>query len=355
MRLFPVSALATILLTSCLLAGPGLAAAGDVVTLKNGSTVYGEILDMIQGKVRVKTSFGTEETISIKWAEVAQITTDHPLPVRLQDGTVLVGTLVESEKGMLKVKMDPLGALVPVPFEMVAAVNPPAKPPVDIQGNITLGIAGASGNSELKNISALGDVVARSEQLRLTLIGRYVYGESNSQVAVRNSRGTVKVDFFTTKRAYLFTSAYFEQDTFQDLNLRTALGAGTGYQFIDKGDYKDLYKSGMQLYGEVGLAYFNEDFKIKPDQTSTRLRTSVRWDWPIITDKIVVYHYDEFFPSLDNIQDFYLTTDQGFILQIIRDFVMKLQVTYRYNNKPPPGIQSSDTIYLITFGYSIGK
>lgn len=111
----------------------------------------------------------------------------------------------------------------------------------------------------------------------------------------------------------------------------------------------------MQLYGEAGLGYFNEDFKIKPDQTSTRLRWSIKWDWPIIKDKIDVYHYDEFFPSVENSQDFYLTTDQGLIFHIIRDFVIKLQVTYRHNNRPPPGIQSGDTIYLITFGYSIGK
>lgn len=353
MRPSPVSALAATTLLCCLLANP--ASAGDIVMLKNGSTVYGEILDMGEGKLRIKTSFAAEETITITWAEVVQVTTDHPLPFLLKDGTVLVGTVVESEKGTLKVKVDPLGVAVPIPFDMVTSVNAPAKPPVELQGNFTLGMAGASGNSELKNFSALGELVATSEKLRLTLIGRYVYGESNSQLAVRNSRGTVKLDFFLTKRVYLFTSAFFEQDTFQDLNLRTALAAGPGYQFLNKGDLKGPYVKEMQLYGEAGLAYFNEDFKIKPDQTSTRLRWSIKWDWPIIKDKIAVYHFNEFFPSVENSQDFYLTTDQGFIFQLIRNFVAKLQVTYRYNNRPPPGIQESDTIYLITFGYSLGK
>ena len=53
---------------------------------------------------------------------------------------------------------------------------------------------------------------------------------------MRNSRGTVKLDFFFTKRWYWFASAYFEQDTFQDLKLRTALATGPGYQFLDRGE-----------------------------------------------------------------------------------------------------------------------
>lgn len=180
MRPSRVSSLAAITLACSLLANP--ASAGDIVMLKNGSTVYGEILDMGEGKLRIKTSFAAEETITITWAEVVQVTTDHPLPFLLKDGTVLVGTLAESEKGTLKVKVDPLGVTVPVPLDMVTGVNAPAKPPVEFQGNFTLGIAGASGNSEFKNVSALGELVATSEKLRLSLIGRYVYGESDGEL-----------------------------------------------------------------------------------------------------------------------------------------------------------------------------
>jgi len=111
----------------------------------------------------------------------------------------------------------------------------------------------------------------------------------------------------------------------------------------------------MQLYAEAGLAYFNEDFKLKPDQTSTRLRLSAKWDWGIIPDKILLYHFNEFFPSISDTSDFYVTTDQGLVFNIIENFVAKIQYTYRYNNRPPAGVKPADSIYLITFGYSLGK
>jgi putative salt-induced outer membrane protein YdiY len=327
----------------------------DVVTLKDGSIIHGEVVEMTEGKLRLKTTFGAEEILAIKWADVAQLTTSRPLPFHLKDGTMLMGTVQGVEQGRILFKAEPLAGPVSFAIDSVAAVNPPVKPPVAFEGNFTLGISGASGNSEFKNFSGLAELSGRSEKLRLTLIGRYIYGESNGELAARNARGTVKLDFFITKRFFLYTSAYFEQDTFQDLQLRTALSGGAGYQFIDKGDFASPYVKEMELYGELGLAYFNEDFKMMADQTSTRLRASVKWDWPIFKDVIAVYHYDEMFPSLEDAKDFYITTDQGLVFNLIKNFVTKLQVTYRYNNQPPPGIQKSDTIYLITFGYSLGK
>ena len=53
--------------------------------------------------------------------------------------------------------------------------------------------------------------MARSEQLRLTLNGRYVYGDQDNELTARNARGTIKMDFFVTKRLFWFASAYFEQ------------------------------------------------------------------------------------------------------------------------------------------------
>jgi hypothetical protein len=109
----------------------------------------------------------------------------------------------------------------------------------------------------------------------------------------------------------------------------------------------------MTLYAEAGIAYFNEDFKIAADQTSVRARVSVKWDWPILDERITFYHYDEMFPSVQNSQDFYLTADQGIRFKLIEGLVSGFQLTYRYNNMPPPGIKSADTLFLLTIGYSL--
>ena len=92
---------------------------------------------------------------------------------------------------------------------------------------------------------------------------------------VRNSRGTIKLDFFLTKRLYWFASAYFEQDTFQDLKLRTASATGPGFQILDRGDLAGIFRD-MTLWTEAGAAYFNEDFKLADDKSSTRARCAIK-------------------------------------------------------------------------------
>ena len=324
----------------------------DVVTLKDGSIIYGEVIEMSNGELLIKTAFGVGDIVKVKWVNVATLAVNRPLPFHLKEGTILVATAEAGEEGMLVLKAEPLAGTMTIPMDSVVSVNPIVQPPVVFLGTVTAGLSSANGNSDFLNASFLFDLTGRSEKLRLLLNGRYVYNENNGQLAARNARGTIKLDFFFTKRFYAFTSAYFEQDTFQDLKLRTALSAGPGYQFIDKDDFSSPYFKDMSLSGEFGLGYFNEDFNNLADQSSLRGRGSIRFNWPMLDERITLYHFDEFFPSLQNTQDYYLTMDQGIRLKIIEGFVANFQFTYRYNNRPPAGVQSTDTLTLITLGYN---
>lgn len=324
----------------------------DLITLQDGSLIYGEIIELTDGELKVKTSFGVGDIVTVKWANVAKLTVNHPLPFHLKEGTVIVGTAEDGPAGTLVLKVAPMSGTLTVPMESVSTINPLIQPPVVYSGGLTAGLSQMGGNSHLRNASLLGDLTGQSESLRLTLYGRYIYGDDNGRLITRNARGTVKLDFFITKRFYWFAASYFEQDTFQDLKLRTALSSGPGYQFIEKNDFASPYLQDMTLYAESGLAYFNEDFSVAPDRATIRARVSVKWNWPILDERITFYHYDEVFPSLQNAQDFYLTSDQGIRIKIIGGFVSGFQLTYRYNNMPPAGIKSSDTLFLMTLGYT---
>jgi putative salt-induced outer membrane protein YdiY len=323
----------------------------DVITLKDGSIIHGQVLDMENGELRVKTAFGVGDVLKVKWANVSKLSIEGPQPVHLKDGTVLVGRVQAGEEGTLLLSAEPATQPIVVPFDTVVSINPLVQPPVTFQGAFTGGLSANSGNTELTNFSLLFDLVARHELWRVTLFGRYIYGENAGNVIARNSRATAKVDYFVTKRFYVYGSSYFEQDTFQDLRLRTALTAGPGYQIINQGDFASPYAKDMTLSFEAGAGYFHEDFKQQPDTTTSRARFSVRWNWPLFKERVLIYHFDEFFPSFQDTNDYYLTTDQGIRLTIFEGFVANFQLTYRYNNSPPAGIKNSDTLYVFTLGY----
>lgn len=322
----------------------------DVVTLKDGSVIFGEVVEMSGGLLHINSP-AAGETIKVKWSEVSKLKVTHPIPFHLKEGTVLVGTADEGEPGTMQFKAEPMEGSLTVPLDSVLSANPLIQPPVTYVGSLQGGYSQTTGNSRLRNFSLIGEFVGRSEQLRLTILGRYVYGDNAGALITRNGRGTVKLDFFITKRFFWFASAYFEQDTFQDLKMRTALASGPGYQFIDRGDFAGAWLKDMTLYAEAGLAYFNEDFRIADDKATLRARWSLKFDWPLF-DRVVLYHYDEFYPSLQNTNDFYLTMDNGVRVKIVDGFVSGLQVTTRYNNNPPPQTTDTDHLYLLTLGYS---
>jgi hypothetical protein len=108
----------------------------------------------------------------------------------------------------------------------------------------------------------------------------------------------------------------------------------------------------MTLYTEAGLSYFNEDFNTAPDKSSVRARISVKWTWPMFDEAITIYHFSEFFPSVQDTSDVYLTMDNGVRFKIWRNFITSFQITTRYNSRPAPGTGSTDELYLITLGYA---
>jgi putative salt-induced outer membrane protein YdiY len=356
-----------LLLLACVIT-PGLVAAGDapavvdvphpasapldVLTLKDGSILYGEVIGMEGGILHLKTPASPDNLVKVKWDSIAKLAVNHPIPFHLKEGSVLIGTATEGPNGTINVRAEPLKGTMEVPLESITALNPIVQAPVIYVGTLTGGYTQATGNSHLRNASLLGDFVARSEQLRLTIDGRYVYGDKDNQLSARNARGLIKMDFFITKRFFWFASAYFEKDTFQDLNLRTALSSGPGYNLIEKGDYESPWLKDMTLYAEAGLSYFNEDFTTAPDQSSLRARWAVRLNWPILDERMTFYHYQEFYPSLQDTKSYYMTMDNGVRFKIIAGFVSSIQVTTRYNSTPAQGTGDTDNLYLLTLGYN---
>lgn len=323
----------------------------DHVTLTNATVIVGEILEMTEGTLRIRTGVLASDPIRVPWDNVVGVKTTHPLPWVLADGTTIRGMAEEASLGELVLKTDPLGTLLPIPLASVKAINPPARKLVWYKGNINLGGDIQSGNTNFRSAHLTGEITARSEQQRLHLRGRWNYGDRDDEVITRNAFSAVKLDFFVTKRMYLYANGLFEQDTFQDLNIRSALGVGPGYQFIEQGDFSNRYLMDMEFYGEVGAAFLNEDFKQGDDQNVVTARWAAKWDWdflPVIT----FFHYHEAYPGFEEFPDLYITTEQGFRFTFFKQFIATTQVNWRFNDTPSPGFKKADTQYLLTLGYA---
>ncbi len=320
------------------------------VTARDGSILKGDVVQMTGGELKLRTQFNGD--VPIKWAEIKALESEKPIEIHLKDSTKIVGTVESGPDGTIRIKSTEAAEPLAVKLESVVAINPPEKKAIIFKGNLSFGGSVSDGNTNTKTASLLGEFEARSEMQRFTLRGSTNYAEDQQGVTQRNSKGTIKYDFFFFKKWYAFASAFFEGDKFQDLNLRTALSGGAGYQIFDKGYFKLESFKELQSYAEIGVAYFDEDFKSSPDQQYVSGRWSFKLDWPILPEKIVLFHLHEGYPSLERSKDIYLTTEQGVRFTILKNFVATAQVHWRWDNTPSPGFERSDTLYLLTLGYS---
>jgi putative salt-induced outer membrane protein YdiY len=324
------------------------------IQLKDGSLLHGEIITMVNGTLKAKASFSTGKPIPIVWSEVTGLTTNDSIILVLKNGVTLQGIAQLGEPGTIQLSTDLIKVTIPILVETVVAINPPKKQPVTYKGNINFGGSITAGNSDLKQGNFLGELVIRGDILRLSLLGRWNYSEDSGSIITRNTFGNIKLDLFLTQRFYLFTSALFEQDTFQDIQLRTSVSGGPGYQFIMKDDFSSPYLRNMELDGEVGLGFFNEDFKIAKDEQYFTGRWATNLDWPVTPD-VTIFHQHQGFPSLEDFTDFYITSQQGIRIKIMGNFTTGFQLNWRYDNTPSTGKKASDFQYLLNLGYTFNS
>lgn len=309
---------------------------------------------MVDGTLKAKATFSPGDAIPIAWSEVTGLTTQGSIILVLNNGVTLQGTAKFGEPGTIQLATDLIKVTIPVLMQSVVAINPSEKKAVNYKGNINLGGSLNSGNTDFKQVNFLGEFVVRGEMLRLSLLGRWIYSEDSGSLNTRNAFGTIKLDIFLTQRFYIFSSTLFEHDTFQDISLRTAISAGPGYQFIAKNDFSSRYIKNMELNAEVGLGFFNEDFKVAKDLQYVTGRWAANLDWPVTPDT-TIFHQHQGFPSIEDFTDYYITSQQGIRIKVMGNFTTSFQVNWRYDNTPSVGKKSSDFQYLLNLGYSFNS
>src|SRR6185503_15891106 len=94
------------------------------------------------------------------------------------------------------------------------------------------GIVQTAGNTQVNNVRLSGDVVARGAADRYTVSAIATHANDNGLESARNWSLTGKYDRFLTSRLFANANANFTNDRFRDIDLRTALGAGLGYQIL---------------------------------------------------------------------------------------------------------------------------
>jgi putative salt-induced outer membrane protein YdiY len=317
-------------------------ASADEVRLENGDRITGELVRLEDDQLTFKTDYA--EALKIDWGQVVLLQTDSPVPVLLQDGTILEGRIFIRRGLIEKAPGDTETAPPDMFIADVKGINTEPKPPVKIIARANAGISREQGNTDTEQFNLDAEFIARTTRHRFTIGGALNREDADNQATARNWRGYGIYDYFIQKKWFLYASAFFENDDFADLNLRATYGGGFGRQFFESDT--------LNLSASAGAAYVTEDFIVAGDDEFSAGQWGIRYDQYFFNQIVQLFHDDIGYISFEDTQKWSINTRQGLRFPLYKGFMLTLQYNYDYNNQPSPDATSKwDSKYLLLFGY----
>ena len=211
-------------------------------------------------------------------------------------------------------------------------------------GRANLGASLQTGNTEQNAI--LADVTLKakiSDKQRAQIKAEYNREKDDGTTTEDNRSLDATYDHFFKPKWFYDISAGFEQDDIEELDLRTTLGVGLGYQPFEN-DAKNLKMV-------LGPAYLREEFESGTTDNSLAARWSLDYDQKIWEDTLQAFHDHELFIPSDDAGAYLFESKTGLRLPIKNGIIATGEIEFDWNNDPESGITEEDTQYSIKLGY----
>lgn len=310
----------------------------DEIVMDNGVRLKGTVTNLNGGLLSVTSDYA--EPIKLKANRIVSITTDKPVQIQMSNGEILNGNL-RTDAGIITVEPYAGRGHVTVDFKNISAINPPPVKPWS--GSVVAAGNYQTGNTDRRAFRFGADAVRRSEKDRFSMRFLYDISDEKDALSSRSVYGALKYDYFFTKKLYGYLGVELLNDKFKDLNLRTIVGPGVGYQIWDE--------SRKALAVEAGLSFYSDDHKIAKDKSwiAARLAADFRYK---ITDSIMFTNNLVLYPSLENVSDFNLRNEAAIATSLGAGWSLRLANILDYNNAPAVGTKSTDSNSLIGLQYA---
>ncbi len=323
-----------IALAMCIMASAAVAGA-DEVALRNGDRLSGTVVKLDGGTLTVKSPYGE---VGIPWADVTSLRVERALVVTRSDAGPATATIApgDTEGQLVLTPGGPVGVGV-----IVGLAEPDSALVID--GGANAGLLAASGNTDVNSLRLDGDLSVRAGANRYALNATLNRASDRGTETARNLHGGARYDRFVTRRVFVNTDLDLTHDEFRDLDLRTATGAGLGWQVWD------TPRAALSATG--GFGYVRANHTTAPDDAYGAVREAVKLDVFALGKRVQMFHrHDGYFGVTGNDQLF-IRTQNGARFALMGNLVTTAQVDLDYDHRPAPGRKSTDRTFAVTFGY----
>lgn len=333
----------------------------DQIVMKNGDRVTGAIVKKDAKTLTIKSAhFGV---VTLPWDQVESAKADTPINIVMPNDQTVNGTLTLAPD---KVQVTTGGTTKTVPPAEIVALRDASeqkayerllKPRLaDLWiGNANIGWAGTKGNAETATLS-LGMGAARVTRTDKTTVyfnairASALINKVSAQTA-QAVRGGIGYNRNLKPRVFLNIFNDWETDKFQNLDLRTVLGGGLGYNAWK------AERGRLDLLG--GMAYNRERFDpARPALAFTRNGADAYWGDDFnykVGTRTSMFQSFRMFNNLQNGDRYRINFDVGATTQVTKWLTWNLSLSNRFLNLPVAGRKKNDILYTTGFGFAFAR
>ncbi|MBE0572227.1 MAG: DUF481 domain-containing protein [Ignavibacteriaceae bacterium] len=304
---------------------PSFAQRTDVVVLKNGDKITGEVKFMRVGILTYKTD--NMETIEIQWNKIKSITTKNFFEIEVADGRVFFGSIAPGED---EDRMTVKGVTMEhnLFLKYIVRINRIKESFWDIiEGSVKLGFSFTKASS-IGQISLGGNAKYRTKINVSELALNSVLTTTDEEIT--SSKNDLSFSYQHNLKYQWFGAGIIslQENSELGIKLRTSLGGGIGNNIIQS--------QNQWLYGLAGISVNRE---AKTDQTVAIYNVEglisaqyqfFKYEHP----KATFLTFTNIFPSLSNLGRFRFNYNAELSWEMILDFYWDLTFYFEYDNEP---------------------
>jgi len=321
---------------------PAWAEKTDIVYLKNGDRITGEVKNLTRGKLEFKTDH--MGTVFIEWEHILQLTSNTGQSIELTDGRRFYGTLTKADDDDKLTISTPVGQ-VDVDLDGVFAMYPVKANFWDrLDINVDFGLNWDKGSQVGKYNLGMDATLKRTESISKLKFSTEITTQANADNTSRAELSGLHNVFKPGKR---FSSYFANLDRNDKLGIDLRALVGAGYGWVPLRSQRNWFS--FALGADVNREIPTEG----ADQTNLE---GVGW---------LTYEYYKFdapertfttnlliFPGITDWGRWRLNFNSIFKLELVQDLYWKMDIYASYDNKPiSPDASTSDYGVTTSIGY----
>ncbi len=302
-------------------AAPAFADKTDIIELRNGDRVTGEIKKLDRGQLSLSTN--SMGTIGIEWKDIERVTSKELYVIELEDGSRIDGRLGATLDGGQLVVASGADARV-VPMDDVIWIDPLKIDGSRFKrwdGSISAGFDATKANND-NSLSMAFSARRRAEAFRIDLDGS-VYSRSQDGA-----------------------EANAERNDELGIDLRTLAGGGFGRYLVQTGRSLWSVTGGSVLVNEQRAG--NESSETNVEGFFSTAFEFFTYDTPKTSLTTIL----SVFPSITDAGRVRGNLDITLRRELVKDLFFDLSFYQSYDSEPPDEGQSSDYGIVTSLGYS---